>query len=205
MPVIVILDSDFNYTELLHAYQQLMKEGIIPPSILVGIGYGTSIMKRGNYRNRDFLPNKIKNLESGNAENFAVFLNEQLIDHLSQYPIDKNNTTLQAHSYGGLFLTYLLTRSSLAYQNLIISSPAIWQDKSVLKKLKSLNENISQKIFLASGQLNDNDKSTKKLDKVLSNRTTNLRTVLYPNDSHISVISSAFKDALIYLNKEESR
>ncbi|MEM6816665.1 MAG: hypothetical protein AAF600_20135, partial [Bacteroidota bacterium] len=113
--------------------QQLMNEGSIPSCILVGIGYGTSILKRGNYRNRDFLPNEIKNLESGNADNFAVFLNGQFIDHWSKYPVDKNKTTLQAHSYGGLFLTYLLTKDNLAYQNLIISSSAIWQDKSVFK------------------------------------------------------------------------
>ena len=35
------------------------------------------------------------------------------------------------------------------------------------------------------------------MDKVLRNRTANLRTVLYPNDSHLTVISSAFMDALI--------
>lgn len=201
LPVIVVLDADFNYTELLYAYQQSMNEGSVAPSIIVGIGYGTSIIGRGNYRNRDFLPFKIKNLESGNGNNFATFLNKQLITYLSQYPIDKNTMTLQGHSYGGLFLTYLLTRDSLAYQNLIISSPAIWQDKSVLKKLKKLNAKISQNIFLASGQLNDNDKDTKQLDKVLSNKTANLRTVLYPNDSHLTVISSAFKDALIFLNE----
>ncbi len=200
-PLIVILDADFNYTELLYTSQQLMNEGSIPKSIVVGIGYGTTIIGRGNYRNRDLLPYKIKNMESGNGNNFAAFLKEQLISYLSQYAVDNNNMTLQGHSYGGLFLTYLLTRDDLAYQNLIISSPAIWQDKSILKNLKKVNTRITQNIFVASGQLNDNDKDAKQLDRVLSNKTTNFRTVLYPNDSHLTVISSAFKDALIFLNE----
>lgn len=201
LPLIVILDADFNYTELLYESQQLMNEGSIPKSIVVGIGYGTTIIGRGNYRNRDLLPYKIRNMESGNGDNLAIFLNQQLITYLSQYTIDKNNMTLQGHSYGGLFLTHLLTRDDLAYQNLIISSPAIWQDKAVLKKLKETSTRITQNIFIASGELNDNDKDAKRLNKVLSKKTTKLRTVLYPYDNHLTVISVAFKDGLIFLNQ----
>ena len=201
LPLIVILDADFNYTELLYATQQLMNEGSIPKSIVVGIGYGTTIIGRGNYRDRDFLPNKIRSKESGNGDNLAIFLNQQLINYLSQYPIDKNNMTLQGHSYGGLFLTHLLTRDDLAYQNLIISSPAIWQDKAVLKKLEETSAIITQNIFIASGELNDNDKDAKRLDKVMSKKNAKYRTVLYPNDSHLTVISVAFKDGLIFFNQ----
>lgn len=201
LPLIVILDADFNYTELLYASQQLMNESSIPKSIVVGIGYGTTIIGRGNYRNRDFLPNEIRNMESGNGNNFSILLNEQLITYLSQYSIDKNKMILQGHSYGGLLLTHLLTRSNLVYQNLIISSPAIWRDKSVLKKLRNNNTGITQNVFVASGELNDNDRDTKQLDKVLRNRTTSLRTVLYPNDSHLTVISKAYKDGLRFLIK----
>jgi predicted alpha/beta superfamily hydrolase len=198
LPLVVILDADFNYTELLYASQQLMNENSIPKSIVVGVGYGTSIIGKGNYRNRDLLPRKIQNMESGNGDNFAVFLNRQLIDYLAQYPIDTSEMTLQGHSYGGLFLTYLLTRDDLVYQNLIISSPAIWQDKTVLRKLKEPDNSITQKIFIASGKLNDNDKDAKRLDKVLGHKNANLKTVLYPNDSHLTVITKAFKDGLLF-------
>ncbi len=202
LPLIVILDADFNYTELLYASQQLMKEKTIPESIVVGIGYGTSIIGRGNHRNRDLLPYKIQNLESGNGRHFAIFVNEQLISYLMQYPVDTRHMTLQGHSYGGLFLTYLLTSDDLVYQNMIISSPAIWQDKSVLQQLKKTNTEMTQKIFVASGEVHDNDRDTKRLDKVLSNKTTNLKTVFYPNDDHLSVITKAFKEGLLFLHEE---
>ena len=198
LPLIVILDADFNYTELLYASQQLMNENSIPKSIIVGVGYGTSIIGRGNYRNRDLLPRKIQNMESGNGNNFAIFLNEQLIDYLMQYSVDTSQMMLQGHSYGGLFLTYLLTRDDLVYQNLIISSPAIWQDKTVLRQLKATNTTIKQKIFIASGKLNDNDKDARRLEKALTHKTTNFKTVLYPNDSHLTVITKAFKDGLLF-------
>ena len=200
LPLVVILDADFNYTELLYASQQLINEGDTPKSIVVGIGYGTTIIGRGNHRNRDLLPYEIRNLESGNGNNFAVLLNKQLINQLSQYPIDENKMTLEGHSYGGLFLAYLLTRDDLAYQNLIISSPAIWQDKAVLKELKKTDARITQNIFIASGELNDNDKDAKQLGRVLKDKTdAKLKTVFYPKDNHLTVISTAFKDGIRFL------
>ena len=203
LPLVVMLDADFNYTELLYASQQLMNEGDTPKSIVVGIGYGTTIIGKGNHRNRDLLPYEIKNLDSGNGDNFAILLNKQLITYLSQYPIDNNKMTLQGHSYGGLFLAYLLTRDDLSYQNLIVSSPAIWQDRSVLKELKKTDTRITQNIFVASGKLNDNDKDAKQLSKVLKNKTdAKLKTVFYSQDNHLTVISKAFKDGLKFLNKE---
>ena len=202
LPSVVILDADFNYTELLYASQQLINEGDIPKSIVVGIGYGTTIIGKGNHRNRDLLPYEMRNLESGNGNNFAVLLNKQLITYLSQYPIDENKMTLEGHSYGGLFLAYLLTRDDLAYQNLIISSPAIWQGKSVLKELKKTDARITQNIFIASGELNDNDKDAKQLGKVLKGKTdAKLKTVFYPKDNHLTVISKAFKDGLRFIKQ----
>ncbi len=201
LPLIVVLDADFNYTELLFASQQLMNDNRMPKSILVGIGYGTTIIGKGNHRNRDLLPHEIQNMESGNGDNFAVFLNSQLIDYLAQHPVDTSEMTLKGHSYGGLFLTYLLTRDDLVYQNLIISSPAIWQDKTVLKQLKKSCKVITQNIFVASGELNDNDKDAKRLDKVLSHKAANLKTVLYTDDNHLTVITKAFKDGLLFLKK----
>ncbi|MBT32441.1 MAG: hypothetical protein CMO01_22485 [Thalassobius sp.] len=199
LPVIVILDADFNYTELLKTAQTLMEEGKIPKSLIVGVGYGTSIIGRGNNRNRDFLPNKVNNMESGNGKHFADFLNIQLIEYLEKNYSVSNQFILHGHSYGGLFLAYLLSKENIKYKKLIISSPAIWQDKSVQKQLKLNDGNISQKIFLASGQIHDNDKDTKRLDKVLKKKTANLETELYPDASHLSVISKAFEDGLMYL------
>ncbi len=40
LPLIVILDADFNYSSLLNVSQQLMNEDSIPESIVVGVGYG---------------------------------------------------------------------------------------------------------------------------------------------------------------------
>ncbi|UZR96513.1 alpha/beta hydrolase-fold protein [Chondrinema litorale] len=199
LPVIVILDADFNYTELLNTAQKLIDEGKMSKSLIVGVGYGTTIIGRGNNRNRDFLPNKVNSMESGNGKQYAGFLNTQLISYLEKNYSISNQFTLHGHSYGGLFLAYLLSKENINYENLIISSPAIWQDKSVLKKLKLYDNPITQKIYLASGQIHDNDKDTKRLDKVLKKKTTSLSTKLYPNASHLTVISEAFEDGLMYL------
>ena len=201
-PVIVILDADFNFTELLLAAQQSMVGSFTPASLIVGIGYGTTIIGKGNYRGRDFLPNKLRKIESGNGKNFADVLNEQLITYLSQYQIDTTNMTISGHSYGGLFLAYMLTRKNLSFKNLLISSPAIWQDKTLLTELRKGANGNEAKIFIASGELNDNDKDAKQLFKVLKSKSIeNLKLSLYPNESHLTVVTKAFKDGLVYFNQ----
>jgi len=203
LPLVVILDGDFNFTELLYVAQKSMTDGEIPQSVIVGVGYGTTIIGRGNNRDRDFLPNKLKKIESGNAENFSNLIDTQLIAHLSRYSLDKQNMTIAGHSFGGLFLTYLLTKdTTISFINLIISSPAIWRDKTVIKKLRRSGKRIDSNIFIASGKLDDNDKDTMKLTRALKNKSNNkLKTVFYPNDNHLTVISKAFIDGLKFFNK----
>ncbi len=202
LPLTLILDSDFNFTELLHSAKKAMRNGGLPESAMVGIGYGTTIIGRGNNRGLDFLPHKLKNIESGNAENFYKMIETQLLPMLELYSVSWSNTTIVGHSFGGLFLTYLLTKDTIPFTNLIISSPAIWRDKAVLRKLKESRKHIDVNGFVASGIIDDNDKDTMKLSRALKNKSmNNLETVYYPNDNHLTVISKAFIDGLKFFNR----
>lgn len=202
LPLIIILDADFNFAELLYSYRAALAEGKVPKSILVGVGYGSTIIGKGNFRGRDFLPKKIRNVESGNGENFARLINTELITYVSRFPVDLSNTTIEGHSYAGLFLTWLLSKDT-PYRNFIISSPALWQDLSILKDVENSTSRFDCNIFLASGLVNDNDKDTKKLSRVLNGRAKALNSmVLYPNDGHLTTTSKAFVDGLIFFNKK---
>ena len=202
LPLIVILDSDFNFAELLYSYRAALAEGKVPKCIIVGVGYGSTIIGKGNFRGRDFLPKKIRNVESGNGENFAKLINIELLTYVSRFPVDMSNATIEGHSYAGLFLTWLLGKE-VPYRNFIISSPALWQDPSILRDIENSTSRFNYNIFVASGLVNDNDKDAKKLSHVLNDRTNALDSiVLYPNDGHLTTTSKAFVDGLIFFNKK---
>ena len=64
--------------------------------------------------------------DSGNAETFARFLDEELPPLLAaRIPIDRSQQSLFGHSYGGLFALYhLYTRGTM--RGYYLSSPSIW-------------------------------------------------------------------------------
>ncbi len=209
-PVVYILDADFNFLHLANLYRQLVRLNGVPEAILVGIGYGTVFLEKGNNRWKDFSPTYLpKYPQSGGAEAFKEFLSGQLKPFVvAQYRTD-GTSTIHGHSMAGLFLTYLLFEQPDLFDRYLITSPSLWWDgKKVFdyeKRYRAAHRTLKAKLFLTvagrEGKSMRKDWST--LKATLESREYPglvMETRYYPDQSHIEVIPGAFADGMRYLS-----
>ena len=178
-PVVYMLDAYEIFGLQLQTYQQLKFFETVPSMILVGINY--KIQEQDFYdglqeylyiRSRDFTPTFLTNEQiiemhgkgfasyfndSGGAEKFLRFLNEELLPFIdSEYRTIPNDRGILSYSLGGLFSTYVLFHAPETFQKYFIGSPALWWDDKVVfkfydqNKLKSLEK--PAKVYLSVGE-----------------------------------------------------
>ena len=156
-PVIYVLDGEVHlkavYTVLSYYWG-----GYMPEMIVVGIS-------NWDHRTRDLTTSEIEtrrgaayNQESGGAENFTRFIEEELIPYTeANYPVSSYRTLI-GHSYAGLFTIYLLMNHSDLFNNYIAIDPSLdWDNQKLLKhsrELLSTREFEGISLFMSlSGQL----------------------------------------------------
>jgi uncharacterized protein len=167
-PVAVILDGNFYFPMLAAAVKQYEEAGLLPPIILVGIGYH-SLKEMDSLRNRDELyPTPLKSDEtssSGGGLNFYNFITKELIPNIdSNYRTKKDDKTLLGHSFGGYFSLFALLQQIQNHQpvfkNFVAASPSMWYHENYLSPLPSQLRNAQPSpkinIFLSAGSLENN-------------------------------------------------
>ena len=208
-PVVYILDADFNFLHLANLYRQLVRSNGVPDAILVGIGYGTVFLERGNNRWKDFSPTYLpKYPGSGGAKAFKEFLAGQLKPFVAGQYRTVGPSTIHGHSMAGLFLTYLLFEQPNLFDQYLITSPSLWWDGTQVfdseKRYHAAHQDLKAKLFLTvagrEGKSMRKDWSTLK-ETLHSRRYVGLmmETRYYPDQSHIEVIPGAFADGMRYL------
>ncbi|WP_338761557.1 alpha/beta hydrolase-fold protein [Bernardetia sp. ABR2-2B] len=109
----------------------------LPHMILVGVSNKTN-------RTRDLTTSQIKmrrgsafDGETGGAETFTKFMEEELIPYIdSKYPT-MSYRTLIGHSYAGQFTINMLVNHKHLFQNYIAIDPSLdWDDQKLLKQAK---------------------------------------------------------------------
>jgi len=169
-PVAYILDGEHHLNALntVHSYYS---GGFMPEMILVGISNDTN-------RNRDLTTSIVDDpwiKESGGADTFIKFIEQELIPYVeSIYPVT-NYRTLIGHSYGGLFTINTLMYHSQLFENYIAIDPSLdWDDQKLVKQSKELmaGEKFKNKALFMSldGQLHPSDKSI-TIDNVVKDTT----------------------------------
>ncbi len=173
-PVVFVLDGGVflpNVQMVLDVYSG----GFMPEMVVVGIS------NRQN-RIRDLTTSKATTLygrpfdqESGEADKFIGFIEQELIPHIVEnYPVT-NYRTLVGHSHGGLFTIYALLKHPNLFQNYLSIDPSLyWDNQQLLKEAPSRlqNEVLSGKslYFSLSGQLhNQNPEIT--IDNVMDDES----------------------------------
>lgn len=162
-PVVVILDGNFHFPMLAASVHQYEKAGLLPPLILVGVGY-KSFEAMDSLRVRDYLyPSALPADElkaPGGGEQFRQFLNQELLPSIdSTYRTLAQNRTLLGHSFGGYFALYTLLSQAKsktqAFQNFVAASPAVWYHNFYLNQLPAhlgpLKQSDSVRLFLSVG------------------------------------------------------
>ncbi len=153
-PVIYVLDGSIH----LKAVSTVMNYywgGFIPEMIIVGVS-------NANNRTRDLTTSEIKTRhgykfteENGQANNFTLFLEKELIPYVtSNYPVT-NYRTLIGHSFGGLFTMNTLLNHTNLFDNYLVIDPSMdWDNQKLLKQSEELlkNKNFEGKsLFLSLG------------------------------------------------------
>lgn len=166
-PVIYALDGNASFTSVMGTQRLLTQGGEVPASFVIGIGYpGDTLWAAMANRNRDYAPTDPGEMEAkalgvsaqaGGAA-FLQFIQKELKPALEEkYPIDNRSSTLQGVSLGGLFAAWVLLTNPSAFNNYILSSPAIWwRREQYIEWEEAYAENhkdLQATVFISAGTL----------------------------------------------------
>jgi predicted alpha/beta superfamily hydrolase len=167
-PVLYVLDGDIAYGIATSISRYLQIGDNIPELIVVGIGYGSLTKKVVEKRSRDFKPE-----ESGGAENFLKFLDEELIPYIdSNYRTIPGDRTINGYSLGGLFSLYTLFTRPESFNRYVIGSPNMsWDDYSIFNYEENSPKKISDKqlnIFISIGSEESEERYFNPVDSLVT-------------------------------------
>lgn len=150
-PVVYLLDANLYFDILATTINKYSEVGLVPPVILVGIGY-KDFATMDSLRNRDdTYPTAIPEYQmtvSGGADKFLSFINNELIPQIDkEFKTDTSKRVLMGHSLGGYFTIYTILQDLLgksnSFNSYIAASPSIHYNKYYL--LRQLKEIVTQK------------------------------------------------------------
>ena len=213
-PTVYIIDANFYFPMLGEVLKQYEVAGLLPPLILVGIGY-KSFATMDSLRERDYLyPAPIPSDEMkavGGGKNFNSFIVSQLIPHIDKsFRTDTGNRALMGHSFGGYFSLYALLNQVENNQNTFKSigsaSPSLWYNNFYLnqlsEKLRNRKAQTPINLYITVGGLEDpkwNINPAKKLADDISGlhlKNLNLHYTAYSDLDHMDVAMTTFSRAL---------
>ena len=146
-PVVYLLDGEGHFQSVVGLIQQLSQVNgntIFPEMIVIGIP--------NTDRTRDLTPTHIDSdppmmdsgfsKNTGGGENFAAFLEKELMPHIdSAYPTQPYRLLI-GHSFGGLTVMHILTNHTKLFNAYIAIDPSMWYDKE--RFLKNNTNKIDQ-------------------------------------------------------------
>lgn len=202
--VIVLTDANFYFPMLAPILHQYEKGGLLPPLILVGVGY-KSLNLMNSLRVRDYLyPKSIPSDEikaPGGAQRYYNFITHELLPKIdSNFRTEIHNKILLGHSFGGYFslfsLQQQLKQNRDDFKGFVAASPTLWYNNNYLFKLPGqLKDSLfkdTTTLYLTAGQLETPREWTidpvQKMSKhLIANKLTKLRlnTVVYNNLEHM--------------------
>jgi len=138
-PLLVLLDADYSFAIARNVVQHLaQRHNQLPEMIIVAIAYPGAAEDYDFYhltRTRDYTPfffptggyGEEMQRVSGGGPAFLNFIESDLFPVLeNRYPISDEDRTLEGHSYGGLFTTWVLFTRPDLFARWIIVSPSYW-------------------------------------------------------------------------------
>lgn len=199
--VIYLTDGEWAMDLFSYIYKFAKNENYVPPVIIVAVP--NTYIDKANQRDRDFLPVHVPEPAiSGGADNFLAFFKNELIPYVDKtYPTNGTNS-LYGHSYGGLFVMYvLLTEPQLFGSYYATDPPFRWNDDYLIKMAVKKLENLpSDKILWIAGiESTYKGMGTNRLDSVLRLKapaSLHWKMATFPNEKHNSVRLKAMYDGI---------
>lgn len=142
-PGVLLMDGDFMFDEGAKQSRALQAKGRIPPTVLVGVGYGVGFGAPGNFRGRDYTPTASpEEPSSGGAGRFLSYLTGTLWPELARrHPLRETGRVIAGHSLGSLLVLHALFQPRPFFDLALASAPSIWWDsRSILSSISRLRD-----------------------------------------------------------------
>jgi predicted alpha/beta superfamily hydrolase len=201
--VLYLLDGEWN-AELFQQAQAWSRQlGFTSPIIMVGVD--NSYPNNVNQRFRDLTPTSAGQNGAGGGPKLLAFLKDELIPYINKkYPSNGSNI-LWGHSLGGLFVLYTLFTEPQLFDAYIAADPSIWWDHGFLIRYARERMNTVQgiKSLYITGRTGNawhgmGIDSMVMLLKSDAPATIQWDTVVYPNETHVSMQGKSAYDGLKY-------
>ncbi|HEX4481205.1 MAG TPA: alpha/beta hydrolase-fold protein [Rudaea sp.] len=200
-----VLDGDWNTELVVQTVDFLQGRGLLPPIIVVGVP--NHFDDGANSRDHDLTPSpQPHEARSGGAAQFMAFFKTELIPYVNKrYPSNGVNL-VHGHSYGGLFLAYVIANDPSIFDGYLLLDPAMWwNDKEVAKALEAKLSSMPTRgkaVFIA-GRSGPAFKGmgVDSLQAAFAKAPSDLpwKVVDYPAESHDSMKFKATYDALRFM------
>ena len=171
-PVLYVLDGEANFFFSAAVVNFLSRNGRMPKTIVIGIP--------NTNRTRDFTPSVDDNTpDSGGANNFLNFLQDELIPYIDANYRTQPFRTLCGHSLYGMFSIYtLFTKPNMFNAHIAISPYLMYDSEYVIKQVESVLEQQSifnNFLYMTVGNEPGYFNSLNKMSKLLSKKTRQLQ------------------------------
>jgi predicted alpha/beta superfamily hydrolase len=215
LPAVIFMDGDDQFSAAVEAYQAQRHAKLVPPLLMVGVGYGASYTKPGNRRGRDYTPTAHSDEPtSGGADAFVRFLRETLWPELARrFSLRDDIRGIAGHSLGSLLVLHALWLEPPFFTHHLASAPSIWWDDRSILRLASerhaRHKHLKAHLFASVGE-SDTESMTgdlSLLEKQLHEQPfTGLHVTFrrFPRRNHFNVLPDAFRAGLTALFKEHS-
>lgn len=207
---VLLMDGDFLFDAGVEAARSLQAEGKIPPTVVIGVGYGAWFGKPGNHRGRDYTPTASPDeASSGGADRFLSYLAETLWPELARrHPLREERRVLGGHSLGSLLVLHALFQPRPFFNAALASAPSLWWDNRSLlglaAALRDRQDSLDGRLYLAVGE-DDTPSMTgdlSLLEKQLGQRPfrgLEVRTERFPGRDHYNVVPHTLRAGLASL------
>jgi uncharacterized protein len=209
-PAVLLMDGDFLFDFAIGACRSLVSAGRIPPTAVIGVGYGAGFGEPGNFRGRDYTPTASPEEPlSGGADRFHDYLRGSLWPELARrYPLRETGRAIAGHSVGSLFVLYALLQQGPFFGLALASAPSLWWDNRSLLRLaaerRARSATLDGHVFLCVGA-DDTPSMTGDLELLngqLAERPfTGLRVerAVFRGHDHFDVLPTSLREGLAAL------
>lgn len=229
-PVLYLPDAYWTFGMATDIARVLSADQLIPPILVVGIGYPGGLGDAVALRVRDMTLRKSEAVEqwiaqevaafgphppltSGGADDFLRFLTEELAPRIERaYRGDPNQRVLHGHSLGGSFVVDVVFRQPEAFTHYIASAPALGIDDGVSflneREYAADHDSVPASLYLAVGLLDEWAASVAALVDTLTVREYKgfrWKVSRLEGQTHRSVMPAVLRDGLRWIFPDSTR
>lgn len=202
-----VLDGDWNAKIVVDIVTFMRQLGFLPPLIVVSVPNhfdedGT------NSRDHDLTPTSSPDqARSGGAAQFLAFLKTELLPYVDAHYPTSGVHSIHGHSYGGLFLFYVLMNDPSLFDGYVVLDPAMGWDKHMFNaiieaKLPSVpGKGKAFYVAARTGQAYEH-MGMAAIEPIFGRRAPadlHWKVVAYPDETHDSLKLKGTYDALRFV------